>query len=70
MAKVLSTYESPVIVNTAWCKACGICMVLCPRGVLIADSYGKAVAAKVGNCSSCGICEEHCPDYAVRVGEK
>lgn len=47
------------------CKACGICIGLCPKQALEADSTGKPVAGD--SCIGCRLCELRCPDYALRV---
>ena len=49
------------------CKACGICVALCPKKVLEQAEGKKPVFANETNCIGCGICELHCPDYAIRV---
>lgn len=58
---------SEIKVNRRWCKACGICIALCPKNVLGADEKGKAVVVAPENCTRCGICETHCPDFAISV---
>jgi 2-oxoglutarate ferredoxin oxidoreductase subunit delta len=52
--------------NEVWCKACGLCVVVCPHDVLTMDP----VAVKVKDfdaCTFCEECERHCPDFAIRV---
>jgi 2-oxoglutarate ferredoxin oxidoreductase subunit delta len=56
----------------AWCKACGICVAICPRNVLATNEMGYPYVANEADCTRCGICELHCPDFAIdvqRVGE-
>ncbi|MGI6677611.1 MAG: 4Fe-4S dicluster domain-containing protein [Dehalobacterium sp.] len=53
--------------NDQRCKACGICIGLCPKEVYTADYLGKAVVSNIENCSGCKICELHCPDYCMEV---
>ena len=55
-----------LVVNTAWCKGCGICAAFCPREVL-AVVHGKIVAANPDQCIHCGQCELRCPDYAIYI---
>ncbi len=56
-----------VHIDLALCKACDICVALCPRGVLDAVP-GKAPAiVRPDECNGCRNCELHCPDFAVRV---
>ncbi|MEA4882526.1 MAG: 4Fe-4S binding protein [Clostridia bacterium] len=59
--------ETPVVVRTEWCKACGICIAMCPKKVLEAGPGGKAVVARPEDCIKCEMCEIMCPDLAVRV---
>jgi len=58
-----------VILNSAWCKACGICIALCPRQVLEADGGGRPSASREEDCSGCRLCEYRCPDLALTVIE-
>ena len=59
--------KAPVIeVNQAWCKACAICVKVCPKDVLAMDGlYPKVVAIEA--CNACGLCEVLCPDFAIKV---
>jgi 2-oxoglutarate ferredoxin oxidoreductase subunit delta len=57
---------APVSINEAWCKACNICISLCPQNVLAADADGKPVVAQEENCMQCGACWTHCPDFAIK----
>jgi 2-oxoglutarate ferredoxin oxidoreductase subunit delta len=58
---------SPVQVDLELCKACGICIELCPDGVFDRDKLGYPVLARPEACSQCLLCELHCPDFAVEV---
>ena len=49
------------------CKACGICVALCPRHVFDSDSSGYPSIARPADCNSCLICELHCPELAIEV---
>jgi 2-oxoglutarate ferredoxin oxidoreductase subunit delta len=50
------------------CKACGICVDLCPTIVFeYEDSQNFPVPAHVDKCIKCMLCELRCPDFAVEV---
>lgn len=50
------------------CKACGICVELCPEGVLVEPPpHFKAEVANIAACTGCGICQLVCPDWAISV---
>jgi 2-oxoglutarate ferredoxin oxidoreductase subunit delta len=59
-----------LVVIAGWCKACGICMDLCRRGVLGTDAVTKKVILlKPELCNGCGLCELSCPDYVFTIEE-
>ena len=58
---------SPVQLDLGLCKACGICIALCPDKVFDRDDLGYPVLARPEECSQCLICELHCPDFAIEV---
>ena len=53
-----------LVLETAWCKGCGICAAFCP-GQVLEIRGGKAAVRDGGQCVSCGLCELRCPDYAI-----
>ena len=57
--------EKRLVINTAWCKGCGICAAFCPKGAL--EIVGEKVRLIEGKCILCGQCETRCPDYAIYV---
>jgi len=59
--------KATVLVDAGLCKACGICISLCPEHVFDRDAAGVAVAARQGDCTACRLCEWHCPDFAIEV---
>ena len=59
--------SSPVEVDLVLCKACGICIELCPEKVFDVDKAGIPVVARPADCTQCLICELHCPDFAIEV---
>lgn len=57
-----------LIVNTKWCKGCGVCAAFCPKEVLRLKDE-KVIVAQPENCIRCGLCELRCPDYAIYLEE-
>jgi 2-oxoglutarate ferredoxin oxidoreductase subunit delta len=61
------TGASRVTLDRDLCKACGICIALCPEEVFDRDGQGYPVIARPDDCTSCLLCELHCPDFALEV---
>ena len=57
-----------LVINTAWCKGCGICAAFCPKGHLEVKKE-KVRPIEGTDCILCGTCELRCPDYAIYVEE-
>lgn len=72
--KLIEIYQNDSVkisVRKEWCKACGICIEFCPKGVLAADEQGKPIPINIDDCIKCSLCELRCPDFAITVeGEK
>ena len=68
--------DQPVWVNTDNCKACDICVSVCPSGVLgmkyeSTSTLGAMISIIAPEaCIGCNDCELHCPDFAISVAEK
>ncbi len=68
--------DQPVWINTDNCKACDICVSVCPAGVLsmiYADSSTLGAMISIEHpesCIGCSDCELHCPDFAIFVADK
>ena len=57
-----------LVINTKWCKGCGVCAAFCPKGVLALKGE-KIQAVNPDACIKCGMCEKRCPDYAIYLEE-
>jgi 2-oxoglutarate ferredoxin oxidoreductase subunit delta len=53
-----------------WCKACGICIALCPVGVFERSESGSPVIKDPDACTGCRFCEYHCPDFAISIHDR
>jgi len=58
------------LIDTEWCKGCGICVHFCPKNVLELDRQGKVQAARPEDCIACMLCELRCPDLAIQILNK
>lgn len=59
--------------NEEWCKECGLCSSVCPKGAIgMAESinsmgYHPARLIKPESCIGCSLCALMCPDTAIKV---
>ena len=78
MASAMIEYpgDVPVWVNTDNCKACDICVSVCPSGVLgMVYETKSTLGAMISidhpeSCIGCNECELSCPDFAIYVANK
>jgi len=67
--------DQPVWVDTDNCKACDICVSVCPSGVLgmryeSTSTLGAMISIDNPEaCIGCKECELTCPDFAIFVAE-
>ena len=61
------TVYGPISFERDLCKACGICIALCPTDVFDRDDLGYPVVARADDCTACLLCELHCPDFALEI---
>ena len=61
-------------VDEFFCKGCGLCTTVCPRGIVELDQsvitdkgYHPAHLADASQCTGCGTCAVMCPDVAITV---
>lgn len=66
----------PVWINRDNCKACNICVSMCPSGVLgmkydSSSTLGAMISVDNPDaCIGCNDCELNCPDFAIYVASK
>lgn len=61
---------SLININLKWCKACGICVDLCPKKVLSTNEKGYPEVKDETKCTKCKLCELRCPDFAIEIKEE
>ena len=60
--------KKELVIETSWCKGCGICVAFCPKSAL--ELVGEKARLKADHtCILCGQCEMRCPDYALYIRE-
>ncbi len=67
--------KGTVLIDSARCKGCSLCVEFCPQGVLHIDSsslnakgYRPAILADPdGACTGCAVCALVCPDTTIAV---
>ncbi|VAY88448.1 2-oxoglutarate oxidoreductase, delta subunit, putative [hydrothermal vent metagenome] len=76
MSLIKAPENTPVWVDTARCKACDICVSVCPAGVLsMKQEPTSTLGAMISiehpeSCIGCNDCELTCPDFAIYVADK
>jgi 2-oxoglutarate ferredoxin oxidoreductase subunit delta len=76
MAIIEAPENTPVWVDTSRCKACDICVSVCPAGVLsMQPEPSSTLGAMISviapeSCIGCSECEISCPDFAIFVADK
>lgn len=76
MSLMAAPEDTPVWVNTTRCKACDVCVSMCPAGVLaMVPAPGSILGSTIEvvepqSCIGCKDCELHCPDFAIYVAER
>ena len=68
------TVFAPLDVAVDWCKGCGLCVEVCPKGILELDGsrvnelgYHPIRLTHAAACTSCALCARVCPDTVFAV---
>ena len=60
--------EENVKIDSDLCTGCGVCVAMCPRGILDMDpETGLCKVTDQGKCDLAGGCEFQCPTGAITV---
>ena len=76
MAIMEAPSNTPVWVDESRCKACDVCVSVCPSGTLAMrpephSTLGSMVSIiNLDSCIGCNDCELSCPDFAIYVADK
>jgi len=76
MGTIQAPKNTPVWVDESRCKACDICVSVCPAGVLAmrlepTSTLGSMVEiVNPQSCIGCMECELSCPDFAIYVANR
>lgn len=71
MAKTKARFT--IIINEQFCKACGLCVEVCPQHSLsLAPHINKrgfhpASTCDADNCTGCAQCALMCPDMCIKI---
>ncbi len=63
-----------VTFNTDMCKGCGLCVIACPKKILViakdkinAKGHSPAEMIDETKCIGCAFCATMCPDCIIKV---
>ena len=66
--------EAKVTFNVDRCKGCGLCVSVCPKGIVelnMAETnrkgYHPAGVSDISKCIACASCAKICPDSIITV---
>jgi len=71
--KELSDKKHQITLRPFYCKGCGLCVDICPTGVLLLGNnkrskWGTTVLKSAPDfCIGCRMCEHRCPDFAILI---
>ena len=64
---------SKIRVNNNLCKGCGLCIINCPKNILVLSEtvndkgHRTVVQIEENKCIGCALCGIVCPDSAITV---
>jgi 2-oxoglutarate ferredoxin oxidoreductase subunit delta len=71
--RALEAFE-PLDIAVDRCKGCGLCVAVCPKGILELDvsivnelGYHPVRLTDAASCTSCALCARVCPDAVFAV---
>ncbi len=73
MAVPAKDLKAKVVFTEERCKGCGLCVLTCPRKLLVVSQrlnnqgYPVAELTKPEECNGCALCAEMCPDVVIEV---
>jgi len=76
MSVMKAPENTPVWTDENRCKACDLCVSVCPAGVLAMRYEKNSVLGAMitvshpESCIGCGECELACPDFAIFVADR
>jgi len=76
MSLMKAPENTPVWTDESRCKACDLCVSVCPAGVLAMRYDAKTVLGAMitvvhpESCIGCQECELACPDFAIFVADR
>jgi len=76
MSLMKAPENTPVWTDENRCKACDLCVSVCPAGVLSMRYEPHSVLGAMitvsnpGSCIGCSECELACPDFAIFVADR
>ena len=66
--------QGRIVIDSARCKGCELCVSVCPRGVIrMSDTFNARgyrpaqLVDPAGDCTGCAVCAVICPDTAITV---